>query len=81
MSLEKRIGELKAKLTFATKEEAQEKIDEFTENAEQMSKDYDSALKALNDSKEKIASIIHCYIHCGEQGDWLIIVSAFAVLL
>ena len=57
VSLEKRIGELKAKLTFATKEEADAKIDEFTENAEQMSKDYDSALKALNDSKEKIASL------------------------
>lgn len=56
-SLEKRIGELKDKLTFATKEEAEAKIDEFTENAEQMSKDYDSALKALNDSKEKIASL------------------------
>ena len=56
-SLEKRIGELKAKLTFATKEEAQAKIDEFTESAEQMGKDYDSALKALNDSKEKIASL------------------------
>lgn len=57
VSLEKRIGELKGKFTFATKEEAQAKIDEFTENAEQMSKDYDSALKALNDSKEKIASL------------------------
>lgn len=57
VSLEKRIGELKAKLTFATKEEAEAKIDEFTENVEQMSKDYDSALKALNDSKEKIASL------------------------
>lgn len=56
-SLEKRIGELKTKLTFATKEEAQEKINEFAENAEQMSKDYESALKALNDSKEKIASL------------------------
>lgn len=56
-SLEKRIGELKTKLTFATKEEAQAKIDEFTEKAEQMSKDYDSALKALNESKEKIASL------------------------
>lgn len=56
-SLEKRIGELKTKLTFATKEEAQAKIDEFTEKAEQMSKDYDFALKALNDSKEKIASL------------------------
>lgn len=57
VSLEKRIGELKAKLTFATKEEAEAKIDEFAENVEQMSKDYDSALKALNDSKEKIASL------------------------
>lgn len=55
--LEKRIGELKAKLTFATKEVAQAKIDEFTETTEQMGKDYDSALKALNDSKEKIASL------------------------
>lgn len=56
-SLEKRIGELKTKLTFATKEEAEAKIDEFTENAEQMSRDYDLALKALNESKEKIASL------------------------
>lgn len=56
-SIEKRIGELKTKLSFATKEEAQSKIDEFTENAEQMSKDYDYALKALNVSKEKIASL------------------------
>ncbi len=56
-SLEKRINELKAKLTFPTKDEAQAKIDEITKKAEQMSKDYDSALKALNESKEKIASL------------------------
>lgn len=56
-SLQKRISELKTKLTFATKEEAQSKIDEFTKMAEQMSKNYDFALKALNDSKEKIASL------------------------
>ena len=56
-SLEKRIGELIVKLTFASKEEAEAKIDEFTVNAEQMSKAYDSSLKALNVSKEKIASL------------------------
>ncbi len=56
-SLQKRISELKTKLTFATKEEAQSKIDEFTKMAEQMSENYDFALKALNDSKEKIASL------------------------
>ncbi|MBE6761597.1 MAG: SMC family ATPase [Ruminococcaceae bacterium] len=56
-SLQKRISELKTKLTFATKEEAQSKIDEFTKMAEQMSKNYDFALKVLNDSKEKIASL------------------------
>ena len=56
-SLETRIGELKTKLTFATKEDAQAKIDEFNEKAEQMRKEYESALKALNESKEKLASL------------------------
>lgn len=56
-SLQKHIGELKAKLSFATKEAAQSKMNEFSAIAEEMRKNYNSVLEKLNKSNEKIASL------------------------
>ena len=56
-SLKTRIGELKAKLTFAAKEEAEATMKAFSLKAEQMGNEYDAALKALNDNKETLASL------------------------
>ena len=56
-SLEKRIAELKAKLTFETKAEAETEITALTEKAEELVKSCEDALKALNESNEKLASL------------------------
>ncbi|MBQ6935498.1 MAG: SMC family ATPase, partial [Clostridia bacterium] len=56
-SLEKRIKELKAKLTFDSKEKAEAEIKALTEKVEQMTKSYETALNDLKDSSEKLASL------------------------
>ncbi len=56
-SLEKRIAELKTKLTFETKIEAENQIAALNKEAEEIQKAYDNALKAVNDNKEKLASL------------------------
>lgn len=56
-ALEKRIAELKAKLTFESKEKAEDKIDILTEEADQMVKDYETALSELNESSKNLASL------------------------
>ena len=57
LSLQKRIDELSQKLTLQTKEKAVAAIDELSQKAEKLSKDYEKALKALSDSKERLASL------------------------
>lgn len=56
-ALEKRIAELKAKLTFESKEKAEDEIDALTEKADQMVKDYEDALNDLNESNKNLASL------------------------
>lgn len=56
-SLEKRIKELKAKLTFDSKEMAEAEIEALTEKTEQMTKAYENALNELKESDEKLASL------------------------
>lgn len=56
-ALEKRIAELKAKLTFESKEKAENEIDDLTEKADQMVKDYEAALSELNESNKNLASL------------------------
>ena len=57
LSLEKRIGELKAKLTFQSKEQATVEIAAITEKSEQMTLDCERAIKLLNQSNERLASL------------------------
>ena len=57
LSLEKRIGELKTKLTFQSKEQAYAEIAAITEKSEQMALDYEKAVKLLNQSNERLASL------------------------
>lgn len=57
MSLEKRLAELKAKLTFETKDKAQAEITALTDTIEELVKNSEEALKALNESNEKLASL------------------------
>lgn len=56
-SLEKRIKELKAKLTFDSKEMAEAEIEALTEKTEQMTNAYENALNELKESDEKLASL------------------------
>lgn len=56
-SLEKRITDLKNKLTFESKETAQAEVDRLGEKTEQMVAAFEKASKALNDCNEKIASL------------------------
>jgi len=56
-ALEKRIAELQAKLTFESKEKAENEIDALTEKAEQIVKDYEDAQNALNESNKSMASL------------------------
>lgn len=56
-ALEKRIAELKANLSYSSKEEAQAKIDLFTKQADAIALAYENAQKNLSASKEKIASL------------------------
>lgn len=55
-ALEKRIAELKGKLSFETKNKAETEITLLIKNADLISKQYEEALKQLNESKEKLAS-------------------------
>lgn len=55
--LEKRISELKKKLTIETKAEAEKQITALNKKSEEIQKAYDEALKAVNESKEKLASL------------------------
>ena len=56
-SLEERITELKDKLDFETKEEAENQIIALSEKIENTQKMYDEVLKAVNKNKEKLASL------------------------
>lgn len=56
-SLERRIKELKAKLTFDSKEMAEAEIEALTEKTEQMTKAYENTLNELKESGEKLASL------------------------
>ena len=57
VSLEKRISELKKKLIFESKNEAENRILSLNEEAESIEKSYDEALKAVNANKEKLTSL------------------------
>ncbi len=56
-TLEKRVAELKTKLTYETKVEARNQIEILDKEAENIQKAYDEALKAVNENKEKLASL------------------------
>ena len=56
-SLEKRITELKAKLSFDSKEKAFSVINTLTEKVEEMEKEYNETDKSLNESNKNIASL------------------------
>lgn len=56
-ALEKRIAELKAKLSFATKAEAETQIKGFSLEAENIQKAYDEVFKAVSENKEKLAAL------------------------
>lgn len=56
-SLDTRIRELKTQLTLASKAAAEAEMATLTAKAEQMTRDYEAATKALNESNEKLASL------------------------
>ncbi len=56
-TLSERLEELKAKLTFKTKAEAEQEITALNKAAEDIQRAYDKALKAANENKERIASL------------------------
>lgn len=56
-SLDKRIEELKARLTYETKVEAENQITSLNKEAEDIQKAYDEVLKAVNENKEKLVSL------------------------
>ena len=56
-SLEKRIAELKAKLTFESKEKAEAEVNNLISKAEQIATALEQATKAFNQGNEKIASL------------------------
>ena len=56
-SLEKRIAELKKKLTLETKAEAETQIETLNKEAESIQKAYDEVLKTVNENKEKLVSL------------------------
>ncbi len=56
-SLGKRIGELKSKLTFDTKSDAESEIEKLNTQAESVQKSYDDALNAVNKNKEALAAL------------------------
>lgn len=55
--LEKRIDELKGKLSFESKNKAEEEIASLNRKAEQMAKAYENALRELNECNERLASL------------------------
>ncbi len=57
ISLEKRISELKEKLVFESKFEAQNRINSLNKEAQKIEADYEEALKNVNSNKEKTASL------------------------
>ena len=56
-ALEKRIAELKEKLTLESKEKAESEIDSLTKKAEQIVKALEAVQNAVNSNKEKIAAL------------------------
>ena len=56
-TLEKRIIELTDKLTYKTKTDAENKIIILTKEAETIQNEYEAALKAVTENKEKLASL------------------------
>lgn len=56
-SLKNRLEELRAKLTFETKAEAEQKIAALSKAAEIIRNDYNKACEAVNLNKEKLASL------------------------
>lgn len=57
ISLGKRIGELKSKLTLETKEDAENQIALLNEEAQYIETAYNEALKVVNKNKETLASL------------------------
>ena len=56
-SLEERVAQLQAKLTFESKSKAEAEITTLTKTAEQIQKDFEVAQKNLNACNEKLASL------------------------
>ncbi len=57
MSLKKRISELKSKLTFDTRDEAQNEISLLKKEAKKIENEYEIVLKAVNYNRERLVSI------------------------
>ncbi len=57
IALEKRISELKAKLTFSSKEQAENEIKLLNENLKQLADNYEKASGALAECNQKLASL------------------------
>ena len=57
ISLQKRISELKQKLVFESRLEAQARINSLNKEAQKIEADYEEALKNVNSNKEKTASL------------------------
>ncbi len=56
-SLEKRISELKEKLTFGTGNEAEKEVEALNKSVESIEKAYNEAKEALNSNNKKLASL------------------------
>ncbi len=56
-SLQKRVEELKGKLSFESKEAARVQIDALNDKSEQITTAYENALKKLNEGNERVASL------------------------
>jgi len=56
-SIEKRIAELKSKLLFETKTDAENQITDLSKEIESIERTYDKALKEVNANKEKLISL------------------------
>lgn len=57
ISLEKRISDLRKKLTFASKDDAQNQINLLNYEAKKIENEYEIILKSANDNREKLVSL------------------------
>ncbi len=57
VSLKKRVSELKTKLTYDSKDDAQNQINFLNLKAKKIENEYEIILKAVNDSREKLVSL------------------------